>query len=189
MHKSLHVITAQRPKNPFRQQPQYLQAIMSPQRGGLISPSSSTRATSSAHANPTQAGTPCHWPQYEVFAPLKNSDYAQDWWHYYWPQPAATTTCTVDKKNPSPTTIQPPKAQKPGGVCPNQSPLCRLFEGLRAYEAAGNADFASKIWFVVTFWLDRSLARRGTLAYFADSSCIETTRMVVLAALLKDNDG
>lgn len=148
--------------------------------------SCSTRDSSSAHAKPTYEATPCHWPQYEVFTPLKGFEYAQNWCQYNWPQPATTTTCTVDKTHPSPTAIQPPKAQKPSGACPNHSSLCRLFEEVRAYEGGLERDFAMGIWFVMACC---SITLDVIFADSADSSCIENTPTVAFAALVMENDG
>ena len=74
----------------------------------------------------------------------------------------------------------------PSGTCPNRSSLCRLFEDLRAYGGELDRDFARGIWFVMACC---SIALSVRFADSADSSCIETTPTVALAALLMEKDG
>ena len=106
---------------------------------------SSTRASSTALAGPTQGASLCHQREYQEFAPLKECQYAREWCHHCWPKPAETTTWTVDKKHFKPTNILPPKAQKPRGGCPNHSCFYRLYDSLRGLIGWGDREVTRNV--------------------------------------------
>ena len=117
--------------------------------GGNVGSSVSTRVTTSANPSSTNHGVSCDDSELRIFAPLNSCQQAQDWCKYYWPQPLATATCTVDKEHPSPTTIQPAKASKPTDVCDDHSNLCNLYESFKAAEnqnLGAIRNFASDVW-------------------------------------------
>ena len=145
-------------------------------RGGYNGPTN-CRSSSSARGNPAYGASFCSQQEYQQYAPLKGFQLAQEWCQYSWPKPAVTTTCTVDKKHPTPTTITPPKAQKPQAICSNHDSLCRVFESLRAVDDSDDCGLASSIWYAVSFPI---LDLNESFTHAVYSSCIEIAPTVPL---------
>ena len=145
-----------------------------PRGGGSTN---SCRSSSSARENPAYGAFFCSQKEYQEYAPLKGFQLAQEWCQYSWPKPAVTTTCTVDKKHPTPTTITPPKAHKPQAICSNHDSLCRVFESLRAVDGSDDNDLASCIWYAVSFPI---IDRNESFTHAVYSSCIEIAQTVLL---------